>query len=87
MVAYVCIFFQVVEVSAKCEMLGELVTRFQQLKSRLSSVTMEVEEVHKPHSITYYAALLLKNRIDVGIIEYCSFVYFLEIWLSKHEYI
>uniref|UniRef100_A0A8C2G7E4 Rho GTPase activating protein 4a n=1 Tax=Cyprinus carpio TaxID=7962 RepID=A0A8C2G7E4_CYPCA len=38
---------QVVEVSAKCEMLGELVTRFQQLKSRLSSVTMEVEESGK----------------------------------------
>uniref|UniRef100_A0A9J7XRF4 Rho GTPase activating protein 4a n=1 Tax=Cyprinus carpio carpio TaxID=630221 RepID=A0A9J7XRF4_CYPCA len=40
---------QVVEVSAKCEMLGELVTRFQQLKSRLSSVTMEVEEKVRDH--------------------------------------
>uniref|UniRef100_A0A671Q0Z5 Rho GTPase-activating protein 4-like n=1 Tax=Sinocyclocheilus anshuiensis TaxID=1608454 RepID=A0A671Q0Z5_9TELE len=38
---------QVVEVSAKCEMLGELVTRFHQLQSRLSSVTMEVEESGK----------------------------------------
>ncbi|XP_016340292.1 rho GTPase-activating protein 4-like isoform X2 [Sinocyclocheilus anshuiensis] len=40
---------QVVEVSAKCEMLGELVTRFHQLQSRLSSVTMEVEEKVRDH--------------------------------------
>lgn len=51
MVAYVRFLFQVVEVSAKSEMMAELVTRFQQLQSRLSSVTMEVEEVRKPHSI------------------------------------
>ncbi|XP_052396740.1 SLIT-ROBO Rho GTPase-activating protein 3 [Carassius gibelio] len=38
---------QEVEVSANCEMLGELVTRFHQLQSRLSSVTMEVEESGK----------------------------------------
>ncbi|XP_016404508.1 rho GTPase-activating protein 4-like [Sinocyclocheilus rhinocerous] len=38
---------QVVEVSAKCEMMGELVTRFQQLQSRLSSVTTDVEESGK----------------------------------------
>ncbi|XDV46011.1 hypothetical protein PO909_013995 [Leuciscus waleckii] len=38
---------QVVEVSAKCEMMSELVTRFQQLQSRLSSVTTEVEESGK----------------------------------------
>ncbi|XP_048033887.1 rho GTPase-activating protein 4a [Megalobrama amblycephala] len=38
---------QAVEVSAKCEMMSELVTRFQQLQSRLSSVTMEVEESSK----------------------------------------
>ncbi|KAI2649726.1 SLIT-ROBO Rho GTPase-activating protein 3 [Labeo rohita] len=38
---------QVVEVSAKSEMMAELVTRFQQLQSRLSSVTMEVEESGK----------------------------------------
>ncbi|KAG1961605.1 SLIT-ROBO Rho GTPase-activating protein [Pimephales promelas] len=38
---------QVVEVSAKCEMMSELVTRFQQLQSRLSSVTMDVEESGK----------------------------------------
>uniref|UniRef100_A0A672LJN9 Rho GTPase-activating protein 4-like n=1 Tax=Sinocyclocheilus grahami TaxID=75366 RepID=A0A672LJN9_SINGR len=49
---------QVVEVSAKCEMLGELVTRFHQLQSRLSSVTMEVEEVHKTHSSTYYVLVV-----------------------------
>jgi len=52
-VAYVCILFQAVEVSAKCEVMGELVTRFQQLKSRLCSVTIDVEEVHKPQSTTY----------------------------------
>ncbi|CAM4679101.1 unnamed protein product [Leuciscus chuanchicus] len=38
---------QVVEVSAKCEMMSELVTRFQQLQSRLSSVSTEVEESGK----------------------------------------
>lgn len=38
---------QVVEVSAKCEMMSELVTRVQQLQSRLSSVTLEVEESGK----------------------------------------
>ncbi|XP_051518008.1 SLIT-ROBO Rho GTPase-activating protein 3-like isoform X2 [Myxocyprinus asiaticus] len=38
---------QVCEVSAKCEMRSELVTRFQQLQSRLSSVTIEVEESGK----------------------------------------
>ncbi|XP_051946951.1 SLIT-ROBO Rho GTPase-activating protein 3-like [Xyrauchen texanus] len=38
---------QVCEVSAKCEMRSELVTRFQQLQSRLSLVTVEVEESSK----------------------------------------
>uniref|UniRef100_A0A9J7YGC8 Rho GTPase activating protein 4a n=1 Tax=Cyprinus carpio carpio TaxID=630221 RepID=A0A9J7YGC8_CYPCA len=38
---------QVAEVSAKYEMKGELVTRFQQLQSRLSSVTTDVEESSK----------------------------------------
>ncbi|KAF4096669.1 rho GTPase-activating protein 4a [Onychostoma macrolepis] len=38
---------QAVEVSAKCEMMGELVTRFQQLQSRLCSVTTDVEESGK----------------------------------------
>uniref|UniRef100_A0A671PWK1 Rho GTPase-activating protein 4-like n=1 Tax=Sinocyclocheilus anshuiensis TaxID=1608454 RepID=A0A671PWK1_9TELE len=52
---------QVVEVSAKCEMLGELVTRFHQLQSRLSSVTMEVEEVHKT---TYYASSMLDGIVE-----------------------
>lgn len=67
----ICVLFQVVEVSAKCEMMSELVTRFQQLQSRLSSVTTEVEEVHKPHRITQiiimYVALLSNDRIDVVI--------------------
>uniref|UniRef100_A0A673M733 Rho GTPase-activating protein 4-like n=1 Tax=Sinocyclocheilus rhinocerous TaxID=307959 RepID=A0A673M733_9TELE len=58
---------QVVEVSAKCEMLGELVTRFHQLQSRLSSVTMEVEEVHKTH-INFYCYFCLTFSISCDFI-------------------
>lgn len=41
---FVCVF-QVCEVSAESQVRYELETRFQQLQSRLASVTLETEEV------------------------------------------
>lgn len=41
---FVCLF-QVCEVSAESQVRYELETRFQQLQSRLASVTLETEEV------------------------------------------
>lgn len=39
--------FQVTQVSAECEMICELETRFKQIQTRLQAVTQETEEVKK----------------------------------------
>ncbi|XP_036386495.1 SLIT-ROBO Rho GTPase-activating protein 3 isoform X1 [Megalops cyprinoides] len=48
---------QVCEVSAECQVRYELETRFQQLQSRLASVTLETEEVSKTLRATHAALL------------------------------
>ncbi|XP_041093057.1 SLIT-ROBO Rho GTPase-activating protein 3-like [Polyodon spathula] len=48
---------QVCVVSAEAQMRNELVTRFQQLQSRLSSVSLETEEVNKTLKATLRALL------------------------------
>lgn len=41
----VCVVCQVCEVSADCQVRYEMETRYQQLQSRLSTVTLETDEV------------------------------------------
>uniref|UniRef100_A0A8B9LJV6 SLIT-ROBO Rho GTPase-activating protein 3 n=1 Tax=Astyanax mexicanus TaxID=7994 RepID=A0A8B9LJV6_ASTMX len=53
---------QVCEVSADCQVRYEMETRFQQLQSRLASVTLETEEVSKTLKATHTA--LLDNICD-----------------------
>lgn len=53
---------QVCEVSAECQVRYELETRFQQLQSRLASVTLETEEISKTLKATH--AALLENICD-----------------------
>ncbi|XP_027026238.1 SLIT-ROBO Rho GTPase-activating protein 3 isoform X3 [Tachysurus fulvidraco] len=48
---------QVCEVSADCQVRYEMETRYQQLQSRLSNVTLETEEVSKTLKATYAALL------------------------------
>ncbi|XP_060751105.1 SLIT-ROBO Rho GTPase-activating protein 3 isoform X2 [Tachysurus vachellii] len=48
---------QVCEVSADCQVRYEMDTRYQQLQSRLSTVTLETEEVSKTLKATYAALL------------------------------
>ncbi|XP_072512569.1 SLIT-ROBO Rho GTPase-activating protein 3 isoform X3 [Salminus brasiliensis] len=48
---------QVCEVSADCQVRYEMETRFQQLQSRLASVTLETEEVSKTLKATHTALL------------------------------
>lgn len=48
---------QVCEVSADCQVRYEMETRFQQLQSRLASVTLETEEVSKTLKATHAALL------------------------------
>ncbi|KAG7323087.1 hypothetical protein KOW79_012789 [Hemibagrus wyckioides] len=48
---------QVCEVSADCQVRYEMETRYQQLQSRLSTVTLETEEVSKTLKATYAALL------------------------------
>ncbi|XP_062872261.1 SLIT-ROBO Rho GTPase-activating protein 3 isoform X2 [Trichomycterus rosablanca] len=48
---------QVCEVSADCQVRHEMETRYQQLQSRLSSVTLETEEISKTLKATYAALL------------------------------
>lgn len=48
---------QVCEVSADCQVRYEMETRYQQLQSRLATVTLETEEVSKTLKATYAALL------------------------------
>ncbi|XP_053338228.1 SLIT-ROBO Rho GTPase-activating protein 3 isoform X1 [Clarias gariepinus] len=48
---------QVCEVSADCQVRYEMETRYQQLQSRLSTVTLETDEVSKTLKATYAALL------------------------------